>query len=140
MESQLHNIVFYDDRGSLELLVGAIVADTPFTVKAFILAQASVTGLIRMPFLMACASRLVKIQTVNEWITASYLTDEKNTEEVWINLLNHVLDGTDKTDKNSAGGLNETELWAFLEILEFNGFEPAELMLSHARKMHSYEH
>lgn len=140
MENLLHKIVFYDDRGSLELLIGAIVIDTPFHLKAPILAQAVITGIIKMPVWLRIMSRIMSGSSIHAWANASFRADEEETDVTWIKLLTHILDGTDKTDEKSSGGLNKTELWIFLEILAFNGFDPSELMLSHARKMHSYEY
>lgn len=137
----LHEIVFYDDRSSLELLVGAIIVDTPFKTMASILAQASLVGLIKIPFFLRSMTKIISIGTAMTWISAFFQRDRERekTEGTWINLLSHVLLGSDKTDKNSAGGLNKTELWTFLEILEFNGFTPSELMLSHAERQ-KHEH
>lgn len=137
--SNLHKIVFYDDWGSLELLVGAIIV-APLEIKASILAQTSVIGLIKMPFLLRFLTKLMSVGPATSWITASFQNSKESTGKTWLKFLDHILNGKDKTNEKSAGGLNETELWTFLEILSFNDFEPTELMLNYAKQTHNYEH
>lgn len=111
------NVVRYNDKKSLELLASS-VKDLSRQTKIVMIVEAMIVGLMTPPFLFRILRFIFSEERFrNGLLTVLLSTPDEHITDSWDAIVDHMLNGKDKTTTDAAGGWNQEELDSFMKVL-----------------------
>lgn len=109
--------VDYTKKSDLKALAEQVNKLT-YTAKIQILSRCAVKRLMSPPFLFRCVTFFLSVERTILMYIILFTRQPELINVSWDELVNHMVNGKDLSDKKSAGGWNADELAIFLDLVK----------------------